>query len=321
MEFLYITWDVDPIMFYLGDRGIRWYGFLLAFGFLMGYLILSRVMRKEGRKQEIIDKLAIFVILGVVIGLRLGHCLFYDPVYYLSNPIKMLYVWEGGLASHGGAMGILIAIAIYAIVYKINYLSMLDRVALIVPLAGGMVRLGNLMNSEIYGNPTTVPWGFKFMKNADDIVPALQASGGKCDVTDLNCLADYWVARHPTQLYEGLFYLLMFVVFFLIFKKFKKQWQPGTFLGWFIVVIFVFRYIIEFTKVEQVESGNWTEALKMGQALSIPFILLGIGLLIMAYCTRADKRRLEILTGKTDETQLSENEQVVEKTVKKKNKK
>lgn len=321
MDLLSIIWNPDPVMFYIGERGIRWYGFLLALGFLMGYLILSRVMKKEGRKQEVIDKLAIFVIVGVVVGLRLGHCLFYDPVYYLANPIKMLYVWEGGLASHGGAIGILLAIAIYAIAYKINYLSMLDRVVLIVPLAGGMVRLGNLMNSEIFGIPTSVPWAFKFMRNTDDIIPALQASGGKCDAADLNCLADYWVARHPTQLYEALFYLLMFGVFFIVYKKFIKQWQPGTFLGWFIIVLFVFRYIVEFTKVEQVESGNWTEAIKMGQALSIPFILLGIGLLIMAYCTRTDKRRLEALSGKSDEKPLSGSEQVVEKIVKKKNKK
>ena len=122
MSLLSIVWDVDPVMFEIGDRGIRWYGFLLAFGFLLGYLIVSRVMRKEGNKQENIDKLAIFVIVGVVVGLRLGHCLFYNPGYYLSNPIEILKVWEGGLASHGGAVGILLAVWLYARKFKMNFL-------------------------------------------------------------------------------------------------------------------------------------------------------------------------------------------------------
>jgi phosphatidylglycerol---prolipoprotein diacylglyceryl transferase len=283
MDFLFITWNVDPVMFYLGDRGIRWYGFLLALGFLLGYLIVSRVMKKEGYQQIVIDKLAIFVIVGVVAGLRLGHCLFYNPVYYLTHPIEILYVWEGGLASHGGAAGILLAVWLYSRKIKMSFLGLLDRIVLIVPLAGGMVRLGNLMNSEIYGVQTTVPWAFKFLRNKEDLLPAINASGGKCEITDLNCLADYWVARHPTQLYEAIFYLLMFVVFFFVFKKFIKQWKEGTFLGWFVTVLFVFRYLIEFTKVDQVEFTGWTDAIKMGQLLSVPFILLGLYFLGRGY--------------------------------------
>lgn len=283
MDFLFITWNVDPVMFYLGDRGIRWYGFLLALGFLLGYLIVSRVMKKEGYQQIVIDKLAIYVIVGVVAGLRLGHCLFYNPVYYLTHPIEILYVWEGGLASHGGAAGILLAVWLYSRRIKMSFLGLLDRIVLIVPLAGGMVRLGNLMNSEIYGVQTSVPWAFKFLKSKEDLLPAINASGGKCEITDLNCLADYWVARHPTQLYEAIFYLLMFVVFFFVFKKFIKQWKEGTFLGWFVTVLFVFRYLIEFTKVDQVEFTGWTDAIKMGQLLSVPFILLGLYFLGRGY--------------------------------------
>ncbi len=283
MDLLFITWNVDPVIFYLGERGIRWYGLLLALGFLLGYLIVSRVMRKEGHKQEVIDKLAISVIIGVVVGLRLGHCLFYNPVYYFSHPLEILYVWEGGLASHGGAVGILLAVWLYAKKIKMHYLSLLDRIVLIVPLAGGMVRLGNLMNSEIFGVQTTVPWAFKFMKNREDLMPAFNASGGKCNVADINCLADYWIPRHPTQLYEAIFYLIMFVVFYFIFKKFIAKWKEGTFLGWFLIVLFAFRYIIEFTKVDQVEFEGWTDAIRMGQLLSIPFILLGLLFLARGY--------------------------------------
>ncbi|MBN2776101.1 MAG: prolipoprotein diacylglyceryl transferase [Bacteroidales bacterium] len=276
MSLLSIVWDVDPVMFEIGDRGIRWYGFLLAFGFLLGYLIVSRVMRKEGNKQENIDKLAIFVIVGVVVGLRLGHCLFYNPGYYLSNPIEILKVWEGGLASHGGAVGILLAVWLYARKFKMNFLGLLDRIVLIVPLAGGMVRLGNLANSEIFGVQTSVPWGFKFLRNSDDLQPAIDAATGHCNTMDMACLVDYWTVRHPTQLYEAIFYFIMFVAFFFVFKKFINKWKEGTFLGWFVFVLFVFRYLIEFTKVDQVEFDGWTEAIRMGQLLSIPFIFLGL---------------------------------------------
>jgi prolipoprotein diacylglyceryl transferase len=245
-------------MFNLGDRGIRWYGFLLAMGFLLGYLIMSRVMRKEGNKQETIDKLAISVIIGVVVGLRLGHCMFYNPAYYLANPLDIFKVWEGGLASHGGAVGILIAVWLFSRYSKMSFLGLMDRIALIVPLAGGMVRIGNLMNSEIVGIPTTVPWAFVFKKLGN-------------------------APLHPTQLYEAIFYLIMFVVFYFIFMKYKSKWKDGTFLGWFIIVLFVFRYLIEFTKVDQVEFEGWTQAIKMGQLLSIPFIFLGLYFLGRGY--------------------------------------
>lgn len=283
MNLLFITWNVDPVIFYLGNRGIRWYGFLLAMGFLMGYLILSRQMKKEGFQQLVIDKLAIYVIIGVVVGLRLGHCLFYNPGYYLSNPLEILKIWEGGLASHGGAAGILLAVWLYSRKSKITYLSLLDKTVLIVPLAGGMVRLGNLMNSEIIGIKTSVPWAFKFLKNKEDLLPAISTSGGKCEFTDLNCLAEFWTPRHPTQLYEAIFYFLMFIAFYFIYQKFIKKWKPGVFLGWFIIVLFVFRYFIEFTKVDPVEFEGWTEAIRMGQLLSIPFIFLGLFLIGRGY--------------------------------------
>lgn len=283
MQISTVVWNVDPVIFEIGSRGIRWYGVLLATGFFMGYLIVSHIMRKEGYKQELLDKLAIYVVIGVVVGLRLGHCLFYDPIYYLAHPLEILKVWEGGLASHGGAVGILLAVWLFSKKYKINYLSLLDRIVVIVPLAGGLVRIGNLMNSEIVGIKTNVPWAFKFIRYKEDFIPALKAAGSNCDASDISCLANYWPARHPTQLYEAIFYLIMFVVFFIIFRKYISRWKEGTFLGWFIMVLFVFRYLIEFTKTEQVEFDGWTDAIRMGQLLSIPFIILGLYFLVRGY--------------------------------------
>jgi phosphatidylglycerol---prolipoprotein diacylglyceryl transferase len=249
-----INWNPDPVAFDLLGRGVRWYGILLATGFLLGYLIMGRVLTKEGFKQQKVDIFAIYVIVGVVVGLRLGHCLFYNPVYYLSNPIEILKVWEGGLASHGGAVGILIAVWLFSRKNKIPYLHMLDRVVLIVPLAGGMVRLGNLVNSEIIGMPTNVNWAFIFERI--DMIP-----------------------RHPTQLYEAIFYFIMFISFYFMFMRMRKKWKDGVFLGWFLIVLFMFRFFIEFTKEFQVEFESYASAIKMGQWLSIPFVLFGIWLI------------------------------------------
>lgn len=291
MVLSYIVWNADPVIFSIGEHGIRWYGVLLALGFLLAYLIMGKTMRKEGYKQEIIDKFSIYIIVGCIIGLRLGHCLFYNPGYYLSHPLEILKVWEGGLASHGGAIGILIAIWIYSRRSKIKYFELMDKVALIVPLAGAFVRCGNFINSEILGIPTKMPWGVKFLRNVEDFNDALIASNGACE--DMKCLADYWVARHPTQLYEALFYFAMFGFFFWIYKKYTPKWKNGTFLGWFVLVLFVFRYLIEFTKTEQVEFSGWTDMITMGQLLSVPFILFGLFLIGREYgwwCKKSDKK-------------------------------
>ncbi|HPG73889.1 MAG TPA: prolipoprotein diacylglyceryl transferase [Bacteroidales bacterium] len=249
--FTYIQWSPDPVIFEIAGRGIRWYGLLLATGFLLSYLVLAHMLKKESWTQQRIDVLAIYVIVGVVIGLRLGHCLFYNPVHYLSNPVEILKVWEGGLASHGGAAGILIALALFCSKYKYNYLHILDRVAAIVLLAGSFVRIGNLMNSEIYGIPTQMPWAFVFAKA--DLLP-----------------------RHPTQLYEGIFYFFCFFAMLWLFNKKKNKWLEGVFLGWFLIILFVFRFVIEFTKESQIEFSGWTLPLDMGQLLSIPFVIIGL---------------------------------------------
>ena len=298
MNLLYFIWDADPVIFSIGEHGIRWYGLLLAVGFLLGYIVLGRIMKKEGYEQKQTDKFAIYIILGCVIGLRLGHCLFYNPGYYLTNPLEILKVWEGGLASHGGAIGILIAIWLFSRRAKMPYFAALDKVVVVVPLAGAFVRVGNFINSEILGVPTTLPWGVKFMRNSEDLFNAIDTSNGACPNLnyqnlsdyltgacpdlDISCLSDYMIARHPTQLYEAFFYIAMFFVFFLIYSKFAKNRKNGTFLGWFLIVLFGFRFLIEYTKTEQAEF-IWNAPITMGQLLSIPFIIFGIVLVVRQY--------------------------------------
>ncbi len=288
MNLLYFVWDADPVMFSIGEHGIRWYGLLLAIGFLLAYIVIGRIMKKEGYEQKQTDKFSIYVIIGCVIGLRLGHCLFYNPGYYLSHPLEILKVWEGGLASHGGAIGILVAIWLYSRRTKMPYFEAIDKTAAVVPLAGAFVRIGNFINSEILGVPTTLPWGVKFLRNWEDLDNAYIASNGACPELDINCLSDYVVARHPTQLYEAIFYLAMFFGFLIIYKKFVTKWKHGTFLGWFLIALFGFRFLIEYTKTEQAEF-IWNAPITMGQLLSIPFIIFGIVLIIRQYWKKAPK--------------------------------
>ena len=299
MNLLYFIWNADPVMFSIGEHGVRWYGLLLAVGFLLGYIVLGRIMKKEGFEQKQTDKFAIYIILGCVIGLRLGHCLFYDPGHYLTNPIEIFKVWEGGLASHGGAIGILLAIWLFSRRAKMPYFSALDKVVVVVPLAGAFVRVGNFINSEIIGLPTTLPWGVKFVRNWDVLNEAYIASDGACPNLGADCLMDFIVPRHPTQLYEAMFYLAMFFVFFWIYGKFARNWKNGTFLGWFLIVLFGFRFLIEYTKTEQAEFV-WNSPITMGQLLSIPFVIFGIVLVVRQYWKK-DKTE-PIVNGKTGET-------------------
>jgi phosphatidylglycerol---prolipoprotein diacylglyceryl transferase len=260
MNFLinFINWDVSPEIFNLGPVSVRWYGLLFALSFVFGYMILTRIFVKEDKPKTDVEQLSVYVIFGTVIGARLGHCLFYNPVYYLSNPIEILKVWEGGLASHGAALGILIALYLYSRKKKDqNYFWLLDRLVIVVALGGSLIRLGNLFNSEIYGIETQVPWAFIFPNGA--------GSG--------------MVPRHPTQIYESLAYLISFVILFVTYNKRRKIFNNGFLFGLFLILVFTFRFFVEFIKAVQ-EPFEANLPLKMGQWLSIPFVLIGIYFLI-----------------------------------------
>jgi prolipoprotein diacylglyceryl transferase len=254
----FIRWDVSPEIFSIGSFSIRWYGLLFASAFFFGYIIMKKIFEKENLAIEWLDKLSIYMLIGTVLGARLGHVIFYQPGYYLEHPLEILQVWKGGLASHGASLGILAALYLFSKKSKKSYLWILDRVVIVIGLGGFFVRMGNLMNSEIVGNITDVPWAFVFVR-------------------EIPYLGD--AARHPSQIYEGLSYLLLFAV--LMFMYFKKESgkKAGLIFGIFLIGLFSARFIIEFYKDVQVgfEEGM---RLNMGQILSIPFILLGIYFLV-----------------------------------------
>ena len=266
----FIVWDVSPVMFQfpdwlplMGGHEVRWYGLLFASSFIVGYIIMQRVFKRENIPNEVLDILSTYMLVATVVGARLGHCLFYEPSYYLANPIEILKVWEGGLASHGAGIGIIGGLYLFSRRQKRSFIWILDRIVIVVALAGFFIRMGNLMNSEIFGHITQLPWGFQFIRYYD---PALNAD-----------------PRHPTQIYEGAMYLFTF--FFLLrayFKCGKGESMPGFLFGWFLILVFGSRFFLEFLKEPQVGfESNMT--LNMGQWLSIPFVIAGIWILYKSY--------------------------------------
>lgn len=260
---LTIIWDVDPEAFRIPfiDWPIRWYGILFVLGLLVSQYILFYIFEKDGKTRKHVEDLTIYVVVGTIIGARLGHVLFYAPDQYLSNPVEILQIWKGGLASHGGAIGILTAIYLYSKKFKLNYLWILDRLVIVVCFAGACIRLGNLMNSEILGTVTTMPWGVKFVQAYP---PELAL--------------DF---RHPAQVYEALYCLVLMAVLFYIWKTKRDKINNGLIFGIFLVVLFTLRFISEYYKENQ-EAFEEGLALNMGQILSIPFVLAGIYLIYKA---------------------------------------
>ncbi|MEM9921510.1 MAG: prolipoprotein diacylglyceryl transferase [Bacteroidota bacterium] len=253
-----IHWDIDPRIFPSFEY-LRWYGFSWAIGVYMAFLLMRYLYQKEGKAVESLDGLAIYLLIGGILGARLGHILFYDLAYYMEHPIEILpfrlepeFQFTGfqGLASHGGIFGAMLALGLYSWRHRENYLELIDRLVIVVVLLGGCIRLGNLMNSEIIGKPSSVPWAFVFSR-VDDL------------------------PRHPAQLYEALFYFGISILLFQLWRKPHLAARRGFLFGLGLALIFIQRFIVEFFKADQVAFES-DMVINMGQILSIPLILIGL---------------------------------------------
>ena len=252
---LQIHWNVDPTLFRLGPLAPRWYGLLFASGFLIGFYLMRRVFRREERPETDLDILLLYLLGGTVIGARLGHILFYAPAYYLTHPLEIIAIWEGGLASHGGLIGVPVAIWLYSRGREDQpFVWLLDRLAAPVALTGSFIRLGNLFNSEILGLPSDLPWAVVFER---------------IDQT----------ARHPVQMYESISYFLIFVLLWGLYRQWGEETPRGRLIGLFLTLVFGVRILWETFKVEQ---AHFELALplgmSMGQFLSLPAVAVGLWL-------------------------------------------
>jgi phosphatidylglycerol:prolipoprotein diacylglycerol transferase len=261
---LYINWNIDPEIFRIGGFALRYYSVMFGFAFVFSYLLLSKIYKRENISQQLLTSLSIYIFIGTLVGARLGHSLFYEFSYYKNHLLEIILPFRinngkfeltgyQGLASHGGAVGIIIAVALYCKKYKQSLLWIMDRLGVVVALSGFFIRLGNLFNSEIIGKPSTVSWAFVF----EQVDP---------------------IPRHPSQLYESILYLAIFIVLWFLYKIAHKH-QSGILFGCFLVMLFSVRFLVEFTKENQ-EAFEDALTINMGQILSIPFILIGIYLMI-----------------------------------------
>lgn len=273
-----IHWNPDIIAFSIGSLEVRWYSLLWAVGLAAAYAIVFRLYRRQGIPQEKFDPLFFYCFIGILAGARLGHCLFYEPGYFLTHPVEMFlpvrhtiegWKWTGysGLASHGGTLGLILALWLYVRRTKVNLMRVLDNIAIATPLTACCIRLGNLMNSEIVGKPTGTDYGFVF-EHLDETFP-----------------------RHPGQLYEAAAYFVFFLVGLWLYRRYRERVGTGFFFGWCLTSIFAFRFGVEFFKdVQESWEVSMVSAigLNQGQLLSIPFVALGI------YCLLGGKwcRRL-----------------------------
>lgn len=276
---LFINWAFDAEII-PGYRTPNWYGLLFVSGMILGYFVIRKMFKQENISNELLDKLVMYMVPATVIGARLGHVFFYGPYWgpegYLSNPIEIFKIWEGGLASHGAAIVILLALWYFSNkVIKQPYLWMLDRIAAPVAIAGAFIRLGNLVNHEMVGYVTDVPWGFRFLHH-----DCMNLIDGQylCEWSDIP-------VRHPANLYESLAYFLSFGILMFLFWK-KHAWKKqGMVFGTFLILIFGFRFLIEFVKESQTDNDSMVDVstgLNTGQWLSVPLVLAGIILIILA---------------------------------------
>lgn len=263
---LVVHWAADPVAFHIFGFGVRWYSLFFAVGFILAYCILAKMFKNERVQSQYLDKFTIYIFVALLLGLRLGHCFFYEWSYYSSHLLEIIVPYDfekgeftgyQGLASHGGAIGILLGMALYCYKTKVNPIWILDRLVIVIPMVGAFVRCGNLMNSEIYGIETTLPWGFVYELRYET------------------------VPKHPTQLYEAISYLLIFAGLMVYYFKKQGKMRPGLSFGVFLTVLFGMRFLIEFVKEDQ-EAFEQDMILNMGQCLSIPFILAGIVFMVLA---------------------------------------
>lgn len=263
---LNIVWDFNPVFFRIGDFDIRYYGLMWALAILVGAKLFGNFCKREGLPSKVSESIFIYGTLATIIGARLGHCLFYDTMEYLSRPWTIITGFrDGGMASHGAAIGLLIGLWLFSRKNKLPYIWSLDRIMIAVGIGGAIVRMGNLFNSEIFGTATTLPWGFEFVRS----------------VKWVNEFAPQ--AVHPTQIYEALCYVATFALLaWLYYRRDLARRRPGVLFGIGLLGIFLTRFLIEFIKTEQ-ESFEVGWALDMGQWLSIPFILLGIYMIYRGY--------------------------------------
>ena len=284
-ELLYIHWNPDVVFFHLGPLAVRWYGLCWLVGFAVAYLLVRRLYREQKIKDELFDPLFIYCFMGILIGARLGHCIFYEPDYFLTSvrgiiemflPIRFVdgninyagnwlfqltggaaaFVGYEGLASHGGTLGLMIALWLYVKKTKLNIWTVLDNIAIATGSMACFIRLGNLMNSEIIGKVTDVPWAFIFERV--DQMP-----------------------RHPGQLYEAIAYAILFGILWYLHKRMPEKIGTGWYFGFCLAYIFTFRFFIEYTKEVQ-EAFEASLPLDMGQILSIPFVILGVWCMVRA---------------------------------------
>lgn len=284
MEINFIHWNTDPEIINILGLSLRYYGVLFAGGIVLCIYILRWIFKRENISLDKLDTLTLYGVIGIFVGARLGHCLFYDPSYYFDHPLEILlpiqqegngtYKFTGyqGLASHGGAAGLIIALILYSRKTQESIINTIDLMGIVAPLGSCFIRLGNLMNSEIIGFSTNVPWAFIFER--EDNLP-----------------------RHPAQLYEAIAYLIIFAIIFYLYKTNRNKLRNGFFFGISISLIFIARFFIEFVKMRQVAFEEQMQ-FDMGQLLSMPFILFGLGFVIYGLVkTKRDKERSELATA------------------------
>lgn len=289
MEYLVVHWNIDPAILRLGGFELRWYSLLFVGGFILGWFIMKHFFQREKIDVNLLDPLLYTMLICTIVGARLGHCIFYQPDYYFGSWAgfwEIFMPWKGGLASHGGTIALILGMWWYARKYGpkngFDFFWIVDHVVIPIAFAACFIRLGNLFNSEIYGGPTSLPWGFIFERNGET------------------------VPCHPTQLYEAGTYLLLGLGLLWLYNHKLEKLYRGTFFGIFFIVCFGSRFLIEFIKNDQVDfEANM--ALNMGQLLSIPFVLLGVGFLVYAYVTKhpAMAQRPEPLPQKKEPTHFA----------------